>query len=397
MSILKKKKTDDDGQVIIQTARPADPYGDYYGFSDLGFENTLYEALRERVPVIDAAISKIIRLTGGFRIITENEHYQDIMDDFCENVAVGYSGKGLSTFTDTYLDSLITYGNAVGEMLIDNETLKFGGLYNAKSSDIEIIKGNNPLEKIFYKRIENKRYAILYPERILFTPLNPQSGQVYGRSVLRGLPCLSKILLKIYQCIGQNYERTGNVRYAVTYKPPADGSERMFTKDRAKQIAEEWSAGMRASQGGEIRDFIATGDVDIKVIGADNKLLDTQVPVRQILEQLLSKLSVPPFLVGMNWSTTERMSSQQTDILTSELEYYRRQLAPVIKETAKTFLHSEGLKTALRIEWNTINLQDELQLAEARLKNAQALKIETELQNATGLELETVDGKIELQ
>ncbi|GHU52553.1 hypothetical protein FACS1894132_02480 [Clostridia bacterium] len=387
MSILKKNKLKKSGtittkqeQVIIQTARPTDPYGDYYEFADIGVENSFYEGLRERVPVIDAAISKIIRLTGGFRVIASNVRVQDLLDDFCENVTVGYSGKGLTTFIDTYLDSLITYGNAVGEMLIDSDNLQFGGLYNAKTSDVEVIKGNNPLEKNFYKRVDNKRYPLPNPERILFTPLNPQSGQVYGHSVLKGLPSLSRILLKIYQCIGQNYERTGNVRYAVIYKPPTDGSERMFTKDRAQQIAQEWSAGMRASQGGEIRDFIATGDVDIKVIGSDNQLIDTSTPVRQILEQLLSKLSIPPFLLGLNWSTTERMSSQQTDILTTELEYYRRQLVPVIKQICDVFLKLNGVKSALRVQWDTINLQDEVQLAEARLKKAQALKIESELQ-----------------
>jgi hypothetical protein len=395
MSILKKNNPKPE-KMLVQTARAADPYGDYYEFSDIGVENGLYESLRLRVPVIDAAILKIVRLTGGFRVIAQNERVQDLLDDFCENVPVGYCGKGLAAFTDAYLDSLITYGNAVGEMLIDRDNLAFGGLYNAKPSDLEVVKGNNPLEKNYCKRIDNKRIPLPHPENILFTPLNPLSGQIYGYSVLKGLPSLSRVLMKIYQCIGQNYERTGNVRYAVIYKPPTDGSERMFTKDRVKMIADEWSAGMRAAAGGEIRDFVATGDVDIKVIGAENQLLDTEIPVRQILEQLLSKLAIPPFLLGLNWSTTERMSAQQTDILTSELEYYRRQLTPVIKEICKTFLNLNGIKTALRVEWDAINLQDQLQLAEARLKNAQALVLENELENSTGLNLETVDGEIHL-
>ena len=57
----------------------------------------------------------------------------------------------------------------------------------------------------------------------------------------------------------------------------------------------------------------------IKVIGADNQVLDSQVPVRQMLEQIVAKLGVPPFLLGLSWSTTERMSAQQADLLTSEL------------------------------------------------------------------------------
>ena len=120
--------------------------------------------------------------------------------------------------------------------------------------------------------------------------------------------------MRIYQCIGQNYDRMGNVRYAVTYRPSADPAEQAYAGDRARQIAKEWSKGMRAGAHGEVRDFICAGDVEIKVIGADNPLLDTEVPVRQLLEQLVAKLSIPPFLLGLNWSTTERMSAQQADL-----------------------------------------------------------------------------------
>ena len=91
-------------------------------------------------------------------------------------------------------------------------------------------------------------------------------------------------------------------------------------------IAREWSDAMSAAEQGQIKDFIAVGDVDIRVIGADNQVIDSEVPVRQLLEQIVAKLSLPPFMLGLSWSTTERMSAQQADILTSELDYYRRQI-----------------------------------------------------------------------
>ena len=109
----------------------------------------------------------------------------------------------------------------------------------------------------------------------------------------------------------------------MTYKPQ-DSADKAFAKERAEQIANEWSAGMQDSRNGQVRDFVAVGDVDIKVIGAENQMPDIQIPVRQLLEQITAKLGIPPFLLGLNWSSTERMSQQQTDILTSELEYYRR-------------------------------------------------------------------------
>jgi hypothetical protein len=133
---------------------------------------------------------------------------------------------------------------------------------------------------------------------------------------------------------------------------------------------------MASAADGSVKDFVAVGDVDIRVIGADNQLIDTEVPVRQLLEQLIAKLSVPPFLLGLNWSTTERMSSQQADILTSELEYYRRLLTPVLMEICETFLKSQGTDCGVAVEWGMINLQDEEALARSRLYNAQAREIE---------------------
>ena len=133
---------------------------------------------------------------------------------------------------------------------------------------------------------------------------------------------------------------------------------------------------MQAAKHGEIRDFVSVGDVDIHAIGAENLMPLTEVPVRQLLEQMLSKLSVPPFLLGLNWSSTERMSAQQADILTSELEYYRQVLEPVICRIAQMFLRLNGSYTAVRIRWDNINLQDETALAQARLHNAQAAEIE---------------------
>ena len=73
-----------------------------------------------------------------------------------------------------------------------------------------------------------------------------------------------------------------------------------------------------------VSDFVAVGDVSIRAIGADGQQMESDVPVRQMLEQIVAKLGVPPFLLGLSWSSTERMSSQQADMLTNELTAYRR-------------------------------------------------------------------------
>ena len=349
------------------------------------FEQDFYETLRSQVPILDACIGKIVRLTGGFKLVCEDERYQTELEEFMDTIPVGISGSSLNTFMDIHLDQLLTYGKAIGEILIDPKTKQVCGIYNADPTHFEVKEGETPCDRRIYAISGANDRLIEYPERILYSALNPNPKNSNGVSIFRGLPSLAGILMKVYDCIGQNFDRIGNIRYAVTYKP-SNENDKAFAKERAMQIAKEWSDGMNASRNGIIKDFVAVGDVEIKVIGADNQIIDTEIPVRQLLEQMISKLAIPPFLLGLNWSTTERMSQQQCDILTSELEYYRRLLTPIIRRICETHLHLLGSDSRVFVEWDNINLQDESELAKARLYNAQAeaLEIENERRKTNG-------------
>ncbi len=339
----------------------------------------LFEKVRRTVPLVDAAISKLVRLIGSFTVECTDPRMQAQLDGFLREVPVGLTGQSIYSFMDSYLDSLLVYGNAVGEIVLDREGRYVAGLWNGRVTDIGVRAGASPMERQYVLRRGEEEMLLPHPERILFSALKPPNGGVYGVSLLQGVPIFAEILLRIYESVGQNFDRAGNVRYAVTYHPSNDPADMAYAGERARQIAKEWADGMRAAKCGEVRDFVAVGDVDIKVIGADSHMPETEIPVRQLLEQILSKLSIPPFLLGLNWSSTERMSIQQADILTSELEYYRRILEPAICRIARMYLQLCGSQAQVRVVWDAINLQDETELAQARLHNAQAMQIEQEL------------------
>jgi hypothetical protein len=145
--------------------------------------------------------------------------------------------------------------------------------------------------------------------------------------------------------------------------------DRAYAKERATQIATEWA---NAMNGNSVKDFVAVGDVQIKVIGADNQILDSEIPVKQLLEQIVAKLSIPPFMLGISWSTTERMSSQQADALTTELTAYRRLLTPVIEKICNLYLRLCGNTSGVEVIWDDITLQDSVEQAKAELYKAQA-------------------------
>lgn len=377
MGIFNREKKDaqtlEQGTVSVQTGGAAThPFCQLNGYTPLHtVSNRVYDSLREGVPIIDSAINKIIRLMGGFEIVTGDDNLDMQIKEFFDTVNVGGNQLGLQSFVDNYIDQLLTYGTAVGEIICDENGIY--ALYNSELDALEVKRSNNGIDIEFYNCTSSSPKPIEHPERILFSVLNPRAGELLGTSLLRGLPFVSDVLLKIYQTIGNNWERVGNLRYAVTYKPQSDSTDKAFAKERANQMASAWKEAMASKN--SIKDFVAVGDVKVSVIGADNQVLDSEIPVRQMLEQIVAKTGLMPYMFGLNWSTSERMSQQQSDILTTELEAYRRIVTPIIKRIAECYLFSLGEYIKPQIVWDDITLQDETELAKARLYNAQADKL----------------------
>lgn len=362
MGILKRNK---ESAVSVQTRAK-----EKISLPSIVCERELYRSLREAVPIIDAAIYKLRRLMGSFTVECESEKAQNELEDFLRNIKVNSTGMGIDSFIGIYFEELLTYGNAVGEIVMSGDEI--AALYNASLDDVEIDE-ENALKSTISVRNGSKKIPCKYPELILLSALNPAAGKAIGTSILRGLPFVSEILLRVYKTIGTNWDRLGNVRFAVTCKPEGAG---IGAGERAKQIATEWQRAMRSH---EISDFVAVGDVKIQSIGADNQILESDIPVRQMLEQIIAKMGVPPFLLGLSWSSTERMSSQQADILTTELDSYRALITPIIRKICKLWLSLNGYEPVVEIDWDEITMQDEVDHANARYLSARAAMLEKEL------------------
>ena len=349
------------------------PFSELRGFIPLGGgEERIYRQLREAIPVLDAAIGKLVRLTGGFEAECKNATAQRRLEDFLRNVPCGRGQVGMDSFLGGYTDSLLTLGRAVGEIVVSGGKVR--GVCWGDAAQIEVQEGGNPMDVVLWGPDEHGLLRPLpYQQLLLFTALNPEPGHPYGVSLFRGMPFLADILMKIYAAIGSNWERAGNVRYSVICKG-GENMDPVTAQERGAQMAQDWARAMEDGKNGTVRDFVAVGDVEIKVIGGEAPILDSQVPVRQILEQLVAKTGLPPFLLGLNWSTTERMSTQQADILTSELWSLRRTLEPVLRKVCRTYLAMEGLDDRIDIHWSDISLQDITQEAQADLYKAQAEK-----------------------
>jgi len=379
MKFFQKKQASVQGTAVQVRNTHSHPFGVLERYIPLqGGESQIYRAIREAVPIVDAAILKLIRLCGGVSAVCDDERAQQDLDCFLKTVPTGRGQRGIQSFLDGYLDCMFTCGRAVGEIVPDHQGRDVAALLWCDPAAVEIREGETPLDFVLCQRTLGELEPLPCQELLLFTPFQPEAGNPYGVSLLRSMPFMAEILLKIYQAIGLNWERVGNVRFAVVCKN-SEGDE-VYAQDRCEQVAREWSRAMQAGSQGGVRDFVAMGDVDIRVIGADNQVLDSEVPVRQILEQLIARTGIPPFMLGLSWSSTERMSSQQADLMTSEITAIRRSLEPVVERICETFLHLRGWGGSVRVEWDDINLQDQVEEARAQLYRQQADNLKAEVE-----------------
>ena len=379
---MKRKKRENHAAAAVCQLRGGNvhPFGAMHSFVPLGGgEERVYREMREAIPVLDAAVSKMVRLCGGFQVQCRDKTAQDRLNAFLQELPCGRGQLGMDSFLTAYLDSLLTYGRAVGEMVVSGGRLR--AVCWGDVTALEVQEGGSMLDTVLWGMDDHGHMRPLpYQHLLLFTTMHPEPAHPYGVSMFRGMPFLADILLKIYNTLGTNWERAGNVRYSVVCK----GGEELdgpSAQERGRLVAAEWARAMEDSKNGTVRDFVAVGDVEIKVIGGEAPILDSEVPVRQILEQLVAKTGLPPFLLGLSWSTTERMSTQQADILTSELWALRRAVEPVMRKVCRTFLVLEGLDDRFEILWDDISLQDITQEAQAELYRAQAEKYRAEVRN----------------
>ena len=349
------------------------PFTHLRGYVPLGGgEERIYQQIREAIPVLDAAVGKLIRLSAVFCTDVRCPSVQNTaqLQQFLKTVNCGRGQRGIDSFLSAYLDSLLVYGRAVGEMVVAGGHMR--GVCWGDVTQLQVREKPDSLDVELCAEDESGQVRPLpYQDLLLFTTMKPEPEHPYGVSLFRGMPFLAEILLKIYQTIGANWERAGNVRYSVVCKN--DGElDPEAAQERGDQIAREWARAIEDGKNGTVRDFVAVGDVEIRVIGSESPILDSQIPVRQIMEQLIAKTGLPPFLLGMSWSTTERMCAQQADLLTSELWALRRMVEPALEQICRTYLALEGRDPQVEILWDDISLQDITEEAKADLYTAQA-------------------------
>ena len=173
MALFHWRRRDRSQAVTVQTASRSWGAGLPQGRG----ERELYRALRQNVPIIDASLYKLRRLLGDFHVTCRDSRAQEGLEEFLDTVQVNGAGAGAGEFLGIYFEELLTYGTAVGEMVLRGG--KIGALYNAGLDQLDL-EEDGPLGVKVWVREQGGKKGVPLPQAAAGLCLEPGGGEALG-------------------------------------------------------------------------------------------------------------------------------------------------------------------------------------------------------------------------
>jgi hypothetical protein len=337
----------------------------------------LYRDMRGSFPVLDVAITKLVRLCGAIEF-EGPEAVTDELEEWLRTVRVNATGRGFQNWLSIHLDQMMQYGRSVGEIVPTRSRSDVYALTNLDPGTIEFrTVPDQPLALEVVQWQGGQRVVI--PEPWVLTGIhNPQGDNPHGVSLYRSLPVVAEALSVIENATVQVWQRMGAPPYHVNWQPPADfqDPDGSLTSTFMESMKGAFSDALTAREDGEVHDFFSSGAVTVDVVGNKNALFDIQQPFRAFAEQIVCATGLPSWMFGFNWSATETLSVQQAELIVANIEAIRRAVQPSIEHLIELRQRLRGQPSVTRLTWTPVNLKDLTEQARGearRIENARRM------------------------
>lgn len=409
------RKFDNAGGDIALAVRMNDPMGPWSdalgAFEARKVNPHIYEALREALPILDGAIGALVTLDGILRVEGDNDAIVAEIEDWISNVPVNDAEKGLQAMYESQGNERYEQGLGVAEWVTDKKGTDIVGLRVADSKGIHFRRDATGLQ-VYYRppatqqdtgsglgnveallrgggtsgaaidigKLVGLGYKPLNRSRLLYTVNQPDADDPYGTSVLRSLEFNGQTLLTIQNAMARVWSRYGDPPLLVVYKvanrkvidtPGELDKRRDAIAANLKALLEQKGRGNSADL---VQAIGKDDDFTIEVIGAEGTALEIEMPARHLLEQIVSKVGLPPWMLGLQFSTSERMAEQQSGMALQGAKTRWERRKPGLTHLVATMLRLRG-RTWKRGDWRLVqelpNIQDQLKAAQAGFLRAQ--------------------------
>jgi hypothetical protein len=202
----------------------------------------------------------------------------------------------------------------------------------------------------------------------------PASDRPHGTSLFRSTPYVAKVCRIIENATAQLWQRMGSPPFHINWEPDSDFSDPTgeVTAGVLSELQSQWEAVCRSRTTGAAADFFTAGTIKVEIPGQHGPIVSIQEPFRIFCEQMVSVTGLPPWLLGLHWNSTERLSTQQAELLVAQIEGIRRRVTPAVEEVLDLRQKLAGRGGQVRVEWSPITLADATEQARAKAWEAQA-------------------------
>lgn len=364
--------------VRVSTASYANPLG--IGTEiPLTVDYSVYDTLVASVPFIDVALRKLTRMIAPFEVTSDNPDTAEYLNAWLSSCTVDDVFTGFNSFSQPYIRQMLTYGKTAGEVALTKTRREVAGLYVIASSQVRLLRVGDQV--VIGEQAINGALTP-YPDQslILYSASGKEGDQLHGTSLLRSIPWVANIVLGMENSIRQKWQRNGAPSYLVAWNVPETVEIPQEALDTARDaMKSDWLNAQQARRQAEgIMDFFAAVQGSITAVPIDNgNELDFATPYRALTEQIVSSVELAPFMLGLQWSTTERLSQQQADAIVACCDQMRAELEPDFLRALQIVAAMAGQPGEVGIEWAEVSLQDVTATAQANLLNAQAQQLRT--------------------
>jgi hypothetical protein len=329
--------------------------------------------MRRSFPILDVAVTRLVQLCGHPRVEGESGAAAEV-ERWMETVGAGPAQRGLGRWLETHLDHMLVFGKGVGRLYLTPLRREVAGVISYDPRLLRLEDGPDPLSLRVTRIVPGNPNGEELPRALTLLSLHAPQGNPHGTSLLRSLPFVTEACSIIENATAQVWQRAGSPSFHVNWKGGEDFCDPQGTvaDQVTRDLTAAFEAVMSARKYGEIRDLFTTGNVEIGSLGQDTVNVALKEPFRVFVEQMVAVTGLPPWLLGLHWSSTERLSAQQADMLIANIEGIRREVQPQLDQLLDLRQSLTGRSSRVRFVWPAISLRDATEQARAEAWSEQA-------------------------
>lgn len=355
------------------------PYGDALGYLPPPADVNVFRIMRRALPVLDTAVDLLVKLTGDATVVWDSDRVQSEWDAWAEQVHVAPLGVGFNWWLNGHIERAIMYGTAASEIVLDSRGRDIYGFQFIPTNTLKLRPDpENPMRIVIAQQQPgNPTPVVLDRDFIAINAHEPEDDSPYGQSIWADCPFMSELLIEMTHATKQDWNRVGAPSFALTVEVPPGLDPSVDVQSLMGRllgsIKQHWTDAMTSRREGTIKDFFGAGNIKIQTVGADGSRLEFATPWRSAMEQIVAVSHLPAWMLGLHWSSTERLSQEQAQALEDVILDYQSDYTPTVAFVADWWARVRGYANIDRvIDWPALSIRDRVEQARAAVFEAQA-------------------------